>query len=120
MTAGLVGRRILVVEDEPLISMEVELVLTETGAIVVGPAASVAKALKLVEAEEIDCGVLDYMVEDGTSVPIGEALRARGVPFLLATGYNVDAISQTLPGVPRIDKPYAHAQLFEMLAALLR
>lgn len=78
--------RILVVDDEPLISMLVEDWLTELGCEVVGPAASVADGLKLAESTELDGAILDVNLGNETCYPLADALRNRGVPLAFATG----------------------------------
>ena len=89
-TATLKGRRILVVEDDYLIAEDVREELQKAGAIVAGPVPSVSEALRLLEGEpSLDAAVLDVNLRDGErSVPIAEALEARAIPFLFATGYN--------------------------------
>ena len=115
---ALVGRRVLVVEDEALIALMLEDFLTQAGAIVIGLAASVAQALKLIEGEQVDVAVLDYAIADGVSVPVAEALIARSVPFLFASGHTSPVTTPTVPAVPRIEKPYA--QVLRMLADLVQ
>ena len=88
-TAALQGRRILVVEDEYLIAEDVRDELEGAGAIVVGPAPTVGRALRLIADEPaLDAAVLDVNLGSEKSFPIAEALKARAIPFLFATGYN--------------------------------
>jgi len=86
-TGMLEGRRILVVEDEVIISMWIAEILRNAGATVVGPAGSAAEARDLIERETIDCAVLDYKMPDGTTETVADSLACRGVPFVFATGY---------------------------------
>lgn len=86
---ALQDRRILVVEDDYLIAMDIRRDLEEAGAVVIGPAPSVSQALRLLENEaRIDAAVLDVNLGGERSFPIAEALQASAVPFLFATGYN--------------------------------
>ena len=78
--------RILVVDDEPLISMLVEDWLIELGCEVVGPARAVEDGLTLVESQSLDGAILDLKLGDEDCYPIANALHARGVPFAFATG----------------------------------
>jgi DNA-binding response OmpR family regulator len=78
--------RILVVDDEPLISMLVEDWLTELGCEVVGPVTTVADGLKLAESTELDGAILDVNLGDDTCYALADALRNRGVPLAFATG----------------------------------
>jgi DNA-binding response OmpR family regulator len=78
--------RILVVDDEPLISMLLEDWLTELGCEVVGPASSLAEALSLAGSACLDGAIIDVRLGNEDCYPVAHALRARDVPFALATG----------------------------------
>jgi DNA-binding response OmpR family regulator len=78
--------RILVVDDEPLISMLVESWLNELGCEVLGPARSVKQGLALVESAELDGAILDVNLGGETCYPLADVLRGRGVPLAFATG----------------------------------
>jgi DNA-binding response OmpR family regulator len=78
--------RILVVDDEPLISMLMEDWLNELGCEVVGPAGSVAQGLDLAESAELDGAILDVNLAGQNSFLLANALRLKGVPFAFATG----------------------------------
>ena len=71
-----------------MIAEDVRTELERAGATVVGPVPSIHKALRLIESERIDAAVLDVNLGEEKSFPIAEALEAREVPFLFATGYN--------------------------------
>ena len=117
--ASLRGRRVLVVEDEALVSLMIEDLLTQAGCIVIGPAATTDSALALIEQEAIDCAVLDVKLLDGPVFPVADTLAARGVPFVFATGYAAEAIGARYGGVPRIDKVYDNAQLLGAVSVAL-
>lgn len=87
--ALLQGRCVLVVEDEYFIADAMQRGLRKAGARVVGPAASVAEALALLQAEPVDGAVLDLNLDNEKTFPVADALEARGIPFLFATGYNL-------------------------------
>jgi CheY-like chemotaxis protein len=110
----LVGKRILLVEDEFLISTMVEDMLTELGTLVVGPAATVPKALSLIRQTEIDGAVLDVNI-DGTSIDeVANLLRERGIPYVLATGYGRGSNPSHVG--PVLTKPYTKEMLKEALS----
>ena len=91
--ADLAGRRILVAEDEYMIAGDVAGELEARNAEVVGPVPTVAKALKLIETgEALDGAILDVNLHDEMVFPVAEALRARGVRFVLSTGYGKSII----------------------------
>jgi CheY-like chemotaxis protein len=85
--SGLAGRRVLVVEDEPIVGMLLEDMLLDLGVEVVGPAATLAEALALAEREDLAAALLDVNLGGERSYPVADALARRGVPFLFLTGY---------------------------------
>jgi CheY-like chemotaxis protein len=113
------ARRVLVVEDEAAVALMLEDLLAERGAVVVGPAADAASALELIAAGTIDCAVVDYGLVGGTSLPVADALMARGVPFLFASGYDATGFDPRYAGVPRLEKVYSADELLRVLADLL-
>lgn len=120
MSGGpLAGRRVLVVEDEALVAMLVEDTLVEAGAEIAGPVATAAEALSLLGVALPDAAVVDVNLGDHTSEPVTEALTARNVPFLVATGYGSAASPMLPPGSAVIAKPFELSALVRRLAALL-
>src|SRR5690606_40064815 len=84
--ASLKGARVLIVEDAVLLALELETALSEAGAEVVGPAYELEEALALLD-RPIDAAVLDANLNGRSVSPVAEALAARKVPFVFATGY---------------------------------
>lgn len=78
--------RILVIDDEPLISMLVEGWLSELGCEVVGPAGSVERGLALIASNPLDGAILDINLAGENSYSVADALKAKGIPFAFATG----------------------------------
>lgn len=103
----LAGWRILVVEDEYLIAMDLADRLGDLGAEVIGPAGSVAQALEIVEsgACRIDGAVLDVNLRDERVYPVADALTARGVRFVFASGYDAGLTPPAYAGIARHVKP---------------
>jgi DNA-binding NtrC family response regulator len=114
------GRRILIVEDEVMVSMMPANLVAEAGAVVIGPTGTTTKALALIEQEVIHCAVLDVRLLDGMSVPVAEALAARGIPFVVATGYRPETIPPGYNGAPVLRKVYLSDQVIEAIADILR
>jgi CheY-like chemotaxis protein len=112
------GRRILVVEDEAMVSLMLKDLLIDAGCIVLGPVGTTVAALALVEQETIHCAVLDIKLTDGISVPVAEALAARGIPFVVATGY--DAIPPEYAGAPVLRKLFMADEVVNAIADILR
>ena len=71
------GRRVLIVEDEAVVSLMIADLLTDAGCIVVGPAATTKAAFAFIEEESIDCAVLDVKLTDGLAFPVADALSHR-------------------------------------------
>jgi len=118
MTSPLLGRRVLVVEDELMVSWVLEDMLADLGCKVIGPAARVEQALAIIESESIDMAVLDLNLNGVYSCPVATALQGRGIPFVLSTGYNKENVpDQTLPF---LQKPYEQSALRAVLMRLMR
>ena len=121
------GRRVLLVEDEALVALLEEDMLRDAGAEVVGPAGSVAEALRLIEGTAADGGldaaVVDIGLADAAASPVADRLAALGVPFLFATGYGEHADTGGHPTAPVLAKPFdpdALVAAVEGLAAAAR
>ena len=108
------GRRFLIVEDEALVAMMVADMLADFGATSTHVASSLSQGLEAATDAVFDAAILDINLNGDRSDPIADALRAKGVPIVFATGYG-DAAS-TDDGAPVIAKPYTE----ESLAAALR
>ncbi len=111
--------KVLVVEDEALVSMLVEDMLTDLGCTVVGPAAEIEEALRLAGAEDIDAALLDVNLGGRPIFPVADALRARGVPYAFASGYGEAGISEDHRGSAVLQKPFREADLRRVLEGLV-
>jgi len=104
-TEPLRGLRIMLVEDDPLICLDLEVSLSELGAIVT-PTSSVQGALEIVASARLDFAVLDFELGALTSEPIAHAAIARDVPFLYLSGYSErDERFARWPGIEVLVKP---------------
>jgi len=113
-------RRILVVDDEMLIAMLLEQMAQDLGYEVVGPALTIDEAMSFLERESFDCAVLDVSLGHGvSSAPIAEALRAKGIPFLFASGYGSKAAIENPGDEPILSKPFVTHDLAKALQHLL-
>lgn len=113
-------KRVLVVDDEMLVAMMLEDMLDDLGYHVVGPAGSLKQAMDLAERETLDCAILDLNLGNGVvSTPVAELLRARGVPFLLATGYGANAETDALGHAGLLGKPFSTSDVEAALKATL-
>jgi CheY-like chemotaxis protein len=118
---GLMGRRLLVVEDEYLIASDLASWLEEQGAEVLGPVPSVQDALALLDARPLpDAAVLDINLGDEQVFPVAEALRAAAVPFVFLSGYDARMIPDRYENVRRCAKPLDRTRLLRALAEVLK
>lgn len=118
MTA-LTSLKVLVVEDEALVSMLVEDMLTDLGCTIVGPAAEIEEALKLATTADIDAALLDVNLGGRPIFPVADALKARGVPFAFASGYGEAGLTEDHKGATVLQKPFREADLRRVLESLV-
>ena len=115
------GLRLLVLEDEMIVGMLVEDMLTDLGCVVIGPAPTVDEALRLVADEAIDAALLDVNLgQGGSGYPVATELAARGLPFAFVTGYGPDGLPDAWRGRPTLQKPFQMAALQLVVAELAR
>lgn len=113
------SKTVLIVEDEFLIALDLTLVLEKRGWSVLGPAASVDAALRLLENETPAVALLDVNLVDGPVTLVAEALKARNIPFVMASAHSRPELygGNVLAGAPNVGKPTDERVL---LAALER
>lgn len=109
---------VLVVEDELILAMFLEERLQEEGCRVLGPASRQARALALLERETPDVALLDLNLDGERPIALAERLVARGVPFVIMTGYDErHSPEAVLKGAPRLRKPFRWADLMQAIGA---
>jgi CheY-like chemotaxis protein len=119
LTPTLSGRRILVVEDSPVVGPFTVDVLADLGCDVVGPAPNMAAARKLIEEGRFDAALMDVHIRGERVFPLCEMLEARSVPFVLTSGYADWSMPDKWDGRPRLQKPYSIDQIEQALTGLL-
>jgi two-component sensor histidine kinase/CheY-like chemotaxis protein len=105
----------LLVEDEPLIGMMMADMLAEFDCDVLGPFATVDKAMSAVDQASVQVALLDVNLAGETVYPVASRLRELGVPFIFMTGYSPESIEQRFNGVPILKKPVDQAQLYRTI-----
>jgi CheY-like chemotaxis protein len=113
------GRRILIVEDSPVVAPFAADLLGELGCEVVGPAPNLAAARTLIEEEQFDAALLDVHIRGERVFPLCEMLAAKAVPFVFTSGYADWQMTDKWEARPRLQKPYTLAQVEEALRAAL-
>ena len=116
--SDLAGLRVLVVEDEMMVSMLIEDMLGDLGCQVVGPASRIEDALELMNSAAIDCAVLDVNLGGQPIFPLADILRERGRPFAFATGYGDAGLREADRGTPVLQKPFREVDLARVLGEL--
>ncbi len=117
--SNLRGARVLIVEDAVLLAMELEMGLSEAGAVIIGPAYELEDATALLD-QQIDAAVLDANLNGHAVTPIAEVLAARKIPFVFATGYGETVGALGRFDAPMIRKPYDVTEVAAALAELLK
>ncbi len=113
------GRRVLLVEDSMIIALDAEDALKEIGAVKVTVAASLARAMAVLDEASFDFALLDFNLGAESSMPVAERLSQMGVPFAFATGYGEGAgLSERFPGLRVVAKPYGADHLRRGLSGM--
>ncbi len=107
--------RIFLVEDEAVVALMLEDLLTEAGHEVVGPFSTVARAMAALREAKPDGAVLDVNLLDGPVYPLAAALVAAGVPFVFSTGYDPSSIDERFKDIPILQKPVNREKLMALL-----
>ena len=118
--AGLRGKRVLVVEDETLISMLFEDILADLNCEVVGPALNLRQAMDLAQTAEMDAAVLDVNLGGDPIFPVAEILARRGVPLVFSSGYGADGLPDQWQDQPTLPKPFTSDEVAAVLQRLIR
>jgi DNA-binding response OmpR family regulator len=110
--------RILVIEDEMLVAMNIEDMLLELGHEMAGLAGRLEHALALARDSTFDLAMLDVNLAGEPSFPVAQVLAERGIPFLFATGYGIKGISETYRDRPVLQKPFRATDLSDILRSM--
>jgi CheY-like chemotaxis protein len=116
---NLAGKRILIVEDETLIALEVQAMLEQQGANAVGPAGSPQAALKLIEAEKLDAALVDANLQGKPADEIAAALTRANIPFAFMSGYGRASLPQAFAKAALLAKPFAPEELISVVSNLV-
>lgn len=109
------GQHVLIVEDEYFLAQDLVDHFEEIGVQVLGPAASVSEALRLLESAEVQGAILDVNLRGERVYPVADVLRQRHVPFVFASGYGGELEPRAYADVPRCIKPVDFSVLAKTL-----
>jgi CheY-like chemotaxis protein len=118
-TSTLHGLKILVVEDESLVSFLIEDMLRDLGCASVSHASAVGEALSLISQSPPDVAILDVNLGSETVYPVASALEAAQIPFVFATGYGRKGLAGEWGRRPVVQKPFATDTLVAALIDVL-
>lgn len=113
------GTRVFVVEDEPLLRLELEEMLADLGLGIAGSVGKLDEALTLAKSIDCDIAILDVNLGRERVDPVADALQARGIPVLFTTGYGNSGRPANHPGAAVLEKPYQPAALAAAITALI-
>ena len=113
------AHRILVVEDEFIIAIEIARVLGEAGFAIIGPAGTREAALRLADEAEIDAALLDASLHGESVEDVAAALDRRGIPFLWVTGHGPESLPTARAPTVVLGKPFTAEELLEAVRRLV-
>jgi len=111
--------RVLVVEDDVLIAMDLEVLLESVGCTVLGPVSSESAALELIEKARPDLALLDVNLNGGNAFGIADKLADKKIPFAFLTGHSAKFLPTAHSARPVFSKPYHHENLVRDLLRLI-
>ena len=115
-TSSLRGLRVLVAEDELLISEFIGDILFSLECAVIGPVRNLTEAMRAISTNDVDAALLDVQLGDANVYPAANELKLRNIPFILTTGYeNLSGYPALLASAPLLTKPFNVHQLLNML-----
>jgi len=114
------GKRVLVIEDEPLLSMDMEATLRDAGCDVIGPAATLGQAKSLTAEGTYDVALVDANLSGQPVDDIAAALTQRNVPFAFVSGYGREGLPTGFREAILLNKPFSPTQLLGIVSTLLQ
>ncbi|WP_106640560.1 response regulator [Allosphingosinicella vermicomposti] len=110
--------KVLIVEDEMLVAMNIEDMLTDIGYEVAGIANRLDAGIDLARTANFDIAMLDVNLAGDLSFPIADILEERGIPYLFATGYGRKGVKEDYGAAPVLQKPFRARDLEEAIRIL--
>jgi DNA-binding response OmpR family regulator len=112
--------RILIIEDEPMIALGLEELLIASGFKIAGVATKLAKALAMIELGALDAAIVDANLGGASASPAGAALDAKGLPYVLVSGYSAKQQAEGFPGAAIfLQKPFVPERLINVLREIV-
>ncbi|WP_363347870.1 response regulator [Methylocystis echinoides] len=111
----LLGRRVLIVEDDPYITLALEETLADFGLIVAGAARTIPQALRLAQTSSFDLALLDVNIGQDRIDPVADVIHARGIPFVFTTGYGRAGLPEAYLNQAIVEKPFYVEEILRTL-----
>jgi DNA-binding response OmpR family regulator len=112
------SQAVLLVEDEPILAINTQMMLSAIGFDKVEVAASVKEAFALIDANSFSLAILDLSLGGETSLPIAEHLCSENVPVIITTGFEQVSLPRICEGTPILRKPFRLADLESAIAPM--
>ena len=112
--------RILIVDDEPIIALSLEEMLVDAGFKIAAIAYKIDKAIALIESGGCDAAIIDANLAGVSASSVAAALAARGLPFIVLSGYSREQLQGDYPGAHFMKKPCRPAQLIQAVSAMVQ
>jgi DNA-binding response OmpR family regulator len=113
------GRRVLIVEDEAVIAGLIETILSEAGYSIVGPVATLERALATTERERFDAALLDVRINGHDAYAVADVLMTRGIPFIFVSGFTQKQMPPGYRHCAYVAKPFAPDAILAVLDEVL-
>ena len=111
--------RVLIVEDDPMIALDLEELLVDADFKIAAIAGRLDKALALIESGACDAAIVDANLAGVSASPLASALTARGLPFIVLSGYSSEQLQSAFPGALFLQKPCRAARIIQALNTIL-
>ena len=102
----LTGHRILIVEDNFVMALDLSLMVEDLGGAVVGPVGRLDEGMSLARSNELDGAILDVNLDGSNTFPLADGLLAANVPVIFATGYDMKMLPDRFAQTPKLGKPF--------------
>jgi DNA-binding NtrC family response regulator len=109
------GRRVLIVEDDPYITLALEDTLTDFGMVIAGAARNLTDALRLAQSASFDLALLDVNIGRDQIDPVADIIHARGIPFVFTTGCGRAGLPEAYVARAIIEKPFYVDEILQTL-----
>jgi DNA-binding response OmpR family regulator len=101
------GHRILIVEDNFVMALDLSLLVEDLGGAVIGPAGRLDEGVALAQSNELDGAILDVNLDGENTFPLADGLLAADVAVIFATGYDVTMLPERFARTPKLSKPFS-------------